>query len=455
MPFALRETDHRAFRRRLLQVSLLGLGLRAAFLLLEPPTGPVADERMWVVWGADVLPSPEVAFSPLAFRLVFHPPLYPYFIGVLSAFLGGLTAVKVAQVLVGAMLAPALGLLGLRVFGPAAGMVAAGIAAFYPELVWFSVHFWVEGVFVVLLWWSFERLVAADAEGSWPLAAVAGLLFGLSILARETALYFLPLAALWLWWRRPQGALRAAALLVAALPGGRSLDAAELRRLRRVRAGLHGGRSQPLAGQHPVVAAGGLRPVLAPCTAASRSTASHAGRGSRRSPSASPPWFFEKLKDEMPMFWEADGQPLVHIRRGAYGPVKPLAALLASGVVLVPYLAVLAFFVLGLLALPLTRASGLLLAFLGYYNLLHVVTHGYARYRLPVLPVLFLVAAAGVVAWRSEAATRGATRENRPGAAVGLALLFSLVPSLRLLVHHRALGQPDPGDRVSEEADES
>ena len=286
MPFALRETDHRAFRRRLLQVSLLGLGLRAAFLLLEPPTGPVADERMWVVWGADVLPSPEVAFSPLAFRLVFHPPLYPYFIGVLSAFLGGLTAVKVAQVLVGAMLAPALGLLGLRVFGPAAGIVAAGIAAFYPELVWFSVHFWVEGVFVVLLWWSFERLVAADAEGSWPLAAVAGLLFGLSILARETALYFLPLAALWLWWRRPQGALRAAALLVAAL-----LVVAPWTLRNYIVYGAF----------VPVSTAGALNlwqgntrlsrqevyDQSAPCTAASRSTASRAGRGSRRSRSAS------------------------------------------------------------------------------------------------------------------------------------------------------------------------
>ena len=125
MPFALRETDPRAFRRSLLLLSVLALGLRAAFLLLEPPTGPVADERMWVVWGAEVLPSPEVAFSPFAYRLIFHPPLYPYFIGIVSTFLGGLTAVKVVQVVVGAMLVPVLGLLGRRVFGPGAGLLAA------------------------------------------------------------------------------------------------------------------------------------------------------------------------------------------------------------------------------------------------------------------------------------------------------------------------------------------
>ena len=83
------------------------------------------------------------------------------------------------------------------------------------------------------------------------------------------------------------------------------------------------------------------------------------------------------------------------------------------------------------------------------------MTHGYARYRLPVLPVLFLVAAAGVVAWRAKPRPAVPRARKVLAAAVGLALLLSLVPSLRLLVHHRALGQPDPGDRVTEEADES
>ena len=48
-------------------------------------------------------------------------------------------------------------------------------------------------------------------------AAAAGLLFGLAVLTRETVLYFLPLAALWLAWRRPGGGRRAAVLLGTAL----------------------------------------------------------------------------------------------------------------------------------------------------------------------------------------------------------------------------------------------
>ena len=99
----------------------------------------MADETMWLTWGTEVLPSPEVAFSPLQLRFVFHPPLYLYFVGVPFALFGSLAAVKYAQCLVGALLVPALGLVGRRAFGERAALVAAGIAAFYPELVWFAV----------------------------------------------------------------------------------------------------------------------------------------------------------------------------------------------------------------------------------------------------------------------------------------------------------------------------
>jgi hypothetical protein len=444
---------HVPFGRRLLLVSGLGLLLRLGFLGLEPPTGPVADERMWVVWGADVLPSPEVQFSPLRFRLIFHPPLYPYFIGVFSTLFGGLSAVKMAQVLASSLVVPILGILGRRVLGPEAGVLAAVFAAVYPELVWFSVHFWVEALFVVILWWAFERLFAADASASPKPAAVAGLAFGVSVLARETALYFLPVAAFWLAWRRPNGMRRAAALLLAAFL---VIAPWTLRNFLVYDAFV------------PVSTAGALN-LWQGNTRLSRQEVYEQywevrGRiekyrfarqkGLEAIRERQPGWLFEKLRDEMPMFWEADSQPLVHIRRGAYGEVAPARAFLAAVVVLLPYLALLASFVAGLLVIPWTRASVPLLAFLAYYNLLHVATHGYARYRLPVLPVLFLVSAYGLVALRSRPRPEISPRRRLVAGAIGLLMAASLVPSLRLLADHRALGRPDPGDRVSEEADE-
>ncbi len=192
-----------SFRRRLLALTAAALGVRLLWVALEPATYPVADETMWLSWGLHTLPSPEVHFSPFALRFIFHPPLYLYFIGVLQAAFGTLVAVKVGQCLLGASLVPALALRRpARLGRDAPASSPAAIAAFYPELVWFCSHFWAETLFTVLLWWAMERLTAADDErASSRAAAVAGVLFGLAVLTRETVLYFVPFAALWLAWR--------------------------------------------------------------------------------------------------------------------------------------------------------------------------------------------------------------------------------------------------------------
>ena len=70
-------------------------------------------------------------------------------------------------------------------------------------------------------------------------------------------------------------------------------------------------------------------------------------------------------------------------------------------VTVAPYLAIVALAVPGLAALQLTPGRGLLLGFLVYYNVLHVVTYGQDRFRLPVMPVLFLVAGEAWASWRA------------------------------------------------------
>lgn len=379
-----------------------GLLLRLACFALEPASSLAGDEHTWTIWGASVLAGHDVAFSPVRFPLIFYPPLYPYFIGFCYALFGSLSAVKACQAVAGCLLIPAVGRLGSRVFGPTAGIVAAGLAAFYPDLVWFSLHFWSETLFLVLLYWALERLLAADASGSRAAAGLAGLLWGLAILTRETALYFTPVVALWLVWRRPrEGALpKAAAFLLAT-----TLTVAPWTYRNRVVYGAF----------VPVSTAGALnlwqgnagleRQEVYDLYAAVHGRiekyryARHMGLVAIWS--RQPGWLFEKLRDEMPLFWEADSLALVHIRRGAYGPVSPAIGTATAFVILAPYLVALAFFVLGLAATRMGRAQTLLLGFLVYYNLLHVATHGFARYRLPVMPIVFLFAAHGFLAWRA------------------------------------------------------
>ena len=163
-----------------------------------------------------------------------------------------------------------------------------------------------------------------------------------------------------------------------------------------------------------------------------------------------PAWALEKLRDQMPNFWEADSLALIHIKRGAYGAVPPAVAVAAAVVVLAPYLLLLAGLVAGVALLPVDRNRALLLGFLVCYNGLHVVTHGFARYRLPVMPVVFLFAAAGFVAWRDRALATGTAR-RAAAAALALLLLLCLIPSIRMNLGHPAFGFVDQAEPAVQE----
>jgi hypothetical protein len=419
-----------AMRRPFLLLTLAGLLVRIAFLLVEPSSALAGDEHTWTSWG-QVLAGSDVAFSPVKLRLIFYPPLYAYFIGVAYRAFGSFPAVKACQAVASALLIPAVGRIGSRVFGERAGALAAAVAAFYPDLVWFSVHFWSETLFLVLLWWAFERLVAADAASSRGAALVAGLLWGLAILARETPLYFTPVAALWLAWRRgsDRGGPRALAFLLAA-----ALTVAPwtLRNFVVYRAFV------------PVSTGGALNlwqgnARLTRQEVYDRYAQVH-GRiekyrfatraGIEAILERQPAWLLEKLAGEMPLFWEADSLVLVHIKRGAYGVVPLAVGVAAAVLVLAPYLALLPFFVLGVAAGRFDRSRTLLLLFLIYYNLLHVATHGFARYRLPIMPILFVFASWAIAEWRSRRLPALGAWRTALAAALAVALVASVVPSL-------------------------
>ncbi|MFI5184581.1 MAG: ArnT family glycosyltransferase [Vicinamibacteria bacterium] len=415
-------------RRPLVVLTLAGLALRLGFLALEPSTALAGDEHTWTTWGAEVLPSGDVGFSPLRFRLIFYPPAYPYFIGVTYTVFGSLMAVKVCQALVSAALIPAVGLLGRRTFGPPSGIAAATIVAFYPDLIWFSTHFWSETLFMVFLWWSFERLLAADA-GRPRDAVAAGLLWGLATLTRETILYFLPVAALWLAWRsgRP-GVARGATLLLTA-----SLVIVPWT-----------ARNWVVYGAFVPVSTSGALNLWQGNARLSRQEVydqyaaihgrvekyEHARRmGLEAIRDRQPGWIVEKLVGEMPLFWEADSLALVHIKRGAYGDVATWVGWAVATLVLVPYLAVLALFVWGVASSAVGRSTVLLLLFLAYYNAIHVATHGFARYRLPAMPVVFVFAAwAFTELWAGRRTL--SVRRAAVAATLGLVLAASVAPSL-------------------------
>jgi len=371
----------------------------------------MGDEPSWVAL-AERLARGRRSFSPWNRALFFYPPAYPYFVALGHALFGTLEAVKWLQAAVGALLVAAVGRAGALVATPRAGLVAAGITAFTPDLLWYSVHFWSETLFLVFAWWAFERLLASEASGSPVAAGAAGVLWGMATLTRDAALFFAPVTAVWLLWGR-RGRARAAAFALATVltlapwtyrnwvlfdafipvstSGALNLWQGNAR-LSREEVYRQSDSVEGPAAQYRLARDNGLRAVI----------------------ERQPGWFFEKVRSELPPFWAPKSEALWHLDRGAYGPLAPSCIVAATWAIWLPYLAVLALSVLGLSALDWNRRWGLLIAFLAYYTLIHVATVGQSRYRLPVMPVLFIAAAEGWRAWRDGTLAR-LTRRRRLG----------------------------------------
>jgi len=390
--------------RALLILTAAAFLVRAAFLLFAPACELRGDEPSWVALGTQEL----VPLSPLGNDLVFYPPLYPYFIALVSRATGSLQAVLVVQAALGALLAPAVANVGVAAFGRRTGLVAGVFAAFYPDLVWFATRFWSETLFVVLLWWAIERTLAADATGSRRTAAVAGLLWGLATLTRELSLYLVPLAALWMLrpraeaasggrsrpWPRPSALVAPALLLAVTLL---TLAPWTLRNAIVFRAfipvstmgglNLWQGNTTLTHLQIYDVLAGIDGPVAQDRYCRRMAIETIAAR--------QPWWILEKLREQMPEFWKAGSEVLDHlVGREACGPLAARALVPIELVLVLPYLALVALLVVGLARLRFTGGATLLLLLLLAYNAAHVVAYATTRFRLPVMPVVFLVAAA-------------------------------------------------------------
>lgn len=396
---------------------------RAGFLLLQPPTRLVADERVWTGLATD-LAAPDVAFSPFAWTGVFHPPLYIYFLAAARTATGSLAGAAGAQAGLGALLAPLVGHAAALLRGPRAGLAAGLMAAAYPELVWYAGHFWSETVFVVLLWAAIERLIAAPPEGPPRSVVAPGLLWGLAILTRETALYLLPVATAWLAWPRTARAWSRAALFTAAALAVVLPWTARNYAL--------------VGGLVPVATRGSFNLWLAnadsdwPAVYADYESVQNGelarDRYARDQAAAAirarlPWWPLEKAWREVPAFWGVNDHLVVHIERGAYR--LPLAGrwAIALGTVLA-YVAVLVLALPSVVPASRERAFRLVLVLLSVYLAMHVAAFGSPRFRLPFVPVLFLLAASTLsVGWR--ASLRAHVRPVDRAALVGLALVLA------------------------------
>jgi 4-amino-4-deoxy-L-arabinose transferase-like glycosyltransferase len=441
-------------RRWWYQVALLflaGLAVRLAFVALEPATKLRGDERVWTALGLELAAAPPASFDPLQSGLLFYPPLHPYLIGLTYVLGGSLKAFKLLQALLGAALVLAVACVGRRALGAKVGLVVAAFAAFYPELIWYSAHFWSEPLFILLLWWGLERALAAD-DGGTGAAAAGGLLLGLAALTREIPLYFLPILVAWLSWRRGrQGVVRAAVLAAATVAtvapwtlrnwvqfdafvpvstmGGRALWEAN----------APGDRDKVYA-EHDRLTA-----EESPVAAYRYATA----EGLRAIRERQPLWIFEKTIREVAGVFTPVSMALVQIEKRGYGPLQPRTTWLVAAALILPYLAVMLLAIPGLARAECTRPLSLLVLFSGFYLLLHIVVHGHHRFRLALLPIVFILAASTLRC--AGAALRPWTPRRRLAAGVLLVALVTVSAQgvAGFLKEPAFTGRPRPSEEAS------
>lgn len=199
---------------------MLALALRAGVVLATPGWEPINDAADYarharsIAAGKGYPPTAVPGGGPTALR----PPAYPYLLGgVFAVSTDNVEAGRFLQVLLGVAAVALAGLIALRVWGAAAGVLTLALAAVYPPLIVGTAALAVEPLFLVLELGAVAAILAFRRGERPAWAVAAGILAGLAILTRSNgAVLVLPLAlAAWGHPRRSWRAARMPALVVA------------------------------------------------------------------------------------------------------------------------------------------------------------------------------------------------------------------------------------------------
>lgn len=432
-----------------LLIFLCALGVRLLYLrqAADVPffSHPIVDGAHYWSWAE------RIAAGDWRGEGVFYQaPLYPYLLAVVRALFGpNLGAVYVLQAILDALGCVLLGLAGRRLFSPAVGMVAGLMAAFYAPSIFYDGALQKEALAVFLMSALCWLVAVAMAESRPRIGVAIGVIVGLLALLRENTLLLAPLLIVWLWarargapafarWSGP--ACVAAGMAFVLLPVGvRNLVVGGEFALTTSQMGtnFYIGNNRDANGSYTALLPGRGAPefeqvdaiALAEQRLGRRLTpreTSHYWLGeSWRVIRSEPRAWLRLMVRKTLLFWNAyevsDAEDLYFYQRWSW-LLRGLAVAWNFGV-LFPLAAAGAC-----LTWPRRRELWLLHAMVLTMSVGVIAFYVFGRYRLPIVPLLILFAAAGAV----EAAKAVAGRRWRSlaiaGAAVVVAGLLATVP---------------------------
>jgi 4-amino-4-deoxy-L-arabinose transferase-like glycosyltransferase len=200
----------RGFRGWLLGIVAVGVALRLVHVLAIAPSTAIFSDGFFFHWvgkavadGHGYVNPAEFFFKGNSVPTATHPPLYTLVIAAATKLgITGDEAQRSLGCIFGAGTIAVIGLLGRRVAGPRAGLVAAAIAACYPLLIAADGALMSETLYSLLIGLALIAAYRVRDDPGWRRAAVLGVVIGLAALTRAEALLLLPLLALPAAWRR-------------------------------------------------------------------------------------------------------------------------------------------------------------------------------------------------------------------------------------------------------------
>ena len=198
-------------RLLLLLIVIMALALRLANAIFIPWQGGdliISDMKGYDLSAMALLEQQPLAvhtaerylFHPLGSD-TYHPPGYYYFLASIYAVAGhSYLAVRIVQAFVDTLTCLLIYLLGKLIFGEAAGLLAATLAAVYPPLIFYTGVLLTETVSTFLLTGTALLLLHVRTRqlSRYMFLILAGLLLGLAIITRSVLLTTVPFVLIWL-----------------------------------------------------------------------------------------------------------------------------------------------------------------------------------------------------------------------------------------------------------------
>lgn len=423
-------------RRYLLVVLAVALGLRLAVLELGMHQGLFfPDETEYVELAKNLATHNE--FSYKGHLTSFRPPGFPFLMSLAFRLSGDTSPVpaRLLQVLFGVATVWVMYRFGKDGWGERVGQIAAAIFAFYPTFIGYSNILLTEPscIFLVSIFcWATLRCLQRPSFG-WSI--IAGAALGLGALIRDTLFYGGPIVMVFLtiWaWRARQSFLKsvvafATAFVLVILPwcvrntmlNGQptlisSVGGITFYLCNNERAPLI--RSADLFYEKQIGEEYYYETLLPELNGLSETEKNDAvTRRAFEYMLANPGATLVRMLARFVDFWGQERLIVNQLVSDYYGKIPLAATVLLIAVIFSSYSLVMIGTCFGYFFNKLRAFEVFSLLFIGYYTAMHLLVFAHPRYHMPLLPLVVILAARGIVAcpeirlqlktWRFKAAT--------------------------------------------------